>query len=382
MKIGIEAQRIFRKKKHGMDIVAIELIRQLQIINTPHQFVVFVKDDEDNQVIHESENISIIRIKGGPYPYWEQVLLPAEAKRHNVDLLHCTSNTAPLSLNIPLVLTLHDIIYLEQWNFTKGSAYQITGNLYRRWNVPSAVRRSSSIITVSDFEREKIKKHFNLSDETITTIHNGVGTHFTDEINSSTLNGIQSKYNLPDLFIFFLGNTDPKKNVINVLKAMSILRAAGNLDFHLVMVDIDRQYLSSILHQVGDASLESHIRFTGYVPNHELPAIYSLATIFLYPSLRESFGIPILEAMACGTPVITSNTSSMPEVAGDAAIYVDPFSADDIAEKIRALMDSETNRNALALRGKKRSSLFSWKENATKTLQLYERVGERDERSR
>jgi glycosyltransferase involved in cell wall biosynthesis len=374
MKIGIEAQRIFRKTKHGMDIVAVELVRHLQDLETNHEFVVFVKADEDDGVIHESSNVSIVRINGGPYPYWEQVLLPSVAKQHGIDLLHCTSNTAPLRLSVPLVLTLHDIIYLEQWNFTKGSAYQIAGNLYRRWNVPSAVKRASSLITVSDFEREKIKAHFHLEDHAITTIHNGVGEHFKKVTDRRTLDDAKKKYGLPERFVFFLGNTDPKKNVEGVLRGLSILQQREQLDFRLVMIDIDRSFLSSMLGRIGAPELESHISFTGYIPNHELPSIYSLATVFLYPSLRESFGMPILEAMACGAPVVTANTSSMPEVAGNAALFVDPFDSANIAAVLKDLVDDVAKRNELSEHGPIQSRKFSWTQNAKETLRLYENV--------
>ena len=114
MKIGIEAQRIFRKKKHGMDIVALQLIRELQKADTENEYFIFVKADEDHAVLQETPNFKIITIKSAPYPYWEQVLLPREAKKYGVDVLHCTSNTAPIRIDIPLVITVHDIIYLEK----------------------------------------------------------------------------------------------------------------------------------------------------------------------------------------------------------------------------------------------------------------------------
>jgi glycosyltransferase involved in cell wall biosynthesis len=192
------------------------------------------------------------------------------------------------------------------------------------------------------------------------------------------LENAKKKYSLPEKFVFFLGNTDPKKNVGGVLKALSILRQKGELDFQLVMIDIDRSFLSAMLQQIGDPGLESYISFTGYVPNRELPSIYSQAEVFLYPSLRESFGIPILEAMACGVPVITSNTSSMPEVAGDAAVFVDPFDPSNIAAGIRNLLKDDFKRKRLCEVGPHQSKKFSWHDNAVKTLGLYEKVLHRE----
>jgi glycosyltransferase involved in cell wall biosynthesis len=374
MTIGIEAQRIFRKKKHGMDIVALQLIRALQQIDTQNQYKIFVKEDEDDKVISETDNFKIIRLPSAPYPYWEQVLLKDAVKDHRIELLHCTSNTGPLNVKTRMITTVHDIIYLEKLNFTKGTWYQILGNLYRRWNVPGVVRKSSKIITVSDYERDRIISHFKLTDEMVQTVYNGVGDHFRRKPDDATLQRIKSKYALPDRYVFFLGNTDPKKNVIGVMRALSVLRKRNQLSFTLLMLDIDRDYLRKIADEIGDREVLEHISFSGYVPNDELPAIYTMAELFLYPSLRESFGIPILEAMACGVPVITSTTSSMPEVSAGAALLIDPTQPEAIADAILHAINNKEVRESLVMKGFERSQHFTWKNNALKTLSLYQSV--------
>jgi glycosyltransferase involved in cell wall biosynthesis len=373
MRIGIEAQRIFRKKKHGMDIVALELVRQLQRIDNENEYFVFVKEDEDNQVLNETPNVKIIKIKSAPYPYWEQILLPRKAQELGLDILHCTSNTAPVKMSIPLVVTVHDIIYLEKLNLTRGTSYQIAGNLYRRWNVPMVVKRSAGIITVSDFERQRIVSHFGLKEDQVRTVHNGVGEKFKRVTDPGILDDIRKRYHLPGQFMFYLGNTDPKKNMIGVLRALSILKKRKQLTIPLLMLDIDRSFLTRLAEEIGDREILQHISFSGYVPNHDLPAIYSLASVFLYPSLRESFGIPILEAMACGVPVITSSTSSMPEVAGDAALFIDPNNPEQLAEKTVALLNDNTLRQELIEKGLKRSQEFSWEANARNTAKATRR---------
>jgi glycosyltransferase involved in cell wall biosynthesis len=208
----------------------------------------------------------------------------------------------------------------------------------------------------------------------VVTVYNGVGDYFKKVEDTTTLENIRKKYNLPDNYVFFLGNTDPKKNVEGVLKSLSLLRKKDKLSFRLLMLDIDRDYLQNLATKIGDTEILSHITFCGYVPNFELPAIYSMAKIFLYPSLRESFGIPILEAMACGIPVITSNTSSMPEVAADAALQVDPTQPEDMARAIETLLSNPTQQKELAAKGLERANLFSWKNNATKTLDIYKTI--------
>jgi glycosyltransferase involved in cell wall biosynthesis len=371
MTIGIEAQRISRKKKHGMDIVAIELIKKLQVLDRVNEYVVFIKDDEDNDVVQETENFRIVIIKSAPYPYWEQVLLPAELKKYGIEILHCTGNTAPLFTTIPTVITLHDIIYLEKFNLTKGTYYQIFGNFYRRWIVPKVVRKAARILTVSNYEQKRIADHFSLDVNHVITVYNGVGEAFRKIDDVKTTGSIKKKYSLPDNYVFFLGNTDPKKNVQGVMEALSILRKKNRLTFRLLMLDIDRSYLQNIANKINDPQLLDHISFCGYVPNNELPSIYSMASIFLYPSLRESFGIPILEAMACGVPVITSNTSSMPEVAGDAALTVDPYNPEAIADALYTLINNPVLKQQLIDLGLQRSKQFSWENNATKTLEIY-----------
>lgn len=374
MRIGIEAQRIFRKNKHGMDMVALELIKALQRSNTQHEFVVFVKPDEDEQCLQASANVKIVKVRSAPYPIWEQLYFPKAAAKEKVDLLHCTSNTAPLWLKVPLILTLHDIIYLEKISLSQGSSYQKFGNIYRKLNVPKIVPKAVKILTVSDFEKDRIQQYFNLNDQRVLTAYNGVGAHFQPVLGQTELNNAKAKYQLPDQFIFFLGNTDPKKNVKGVLQALSILKKQNALPAPLVMLDINRDYLQSLATEIGDSAILNQIHFTGYVPNKELPAIYSLATLFLYPSLRESFGIPLVEAMACGVPVITSNTSSMPEIAQDAALIADPFKPETIAEAIQQLWQDKALQKSLITKGIQRAKHFNWDANALLTLKVYEEV--------
>lgn len=380
MKIGIEAQRIFRKKKHGMDMVALELIRHLQLIDTENEYVLFIKPDQDYHVIKETANFKIIEVASGFYPFWEQVSLPRAAKKAGCQILHCTSNTAPVLTRIPLVVTLHDIIYMES-SYLKilqgsGTNYQKFGNAYRRMFVPLIIRKSRKIITVSHFEKNRIGQFFGIAgDPRLAAVYNGVSEHFRPVTDPAELRRVKEKYNLPGHYFFFLGNTDPKKNTRGTLKAFSdFLKQTGSSMF-LVMLDYDQSELERLLAEIGDPELINRIILTGYVVNTDLPAIYSQCDVFLYPSLRESFGIPMLEAMASGVPVITSNTSSMPEVAGDAAILVDPFKPEEItAAMVRVIADKEL-KAGLIKKGFVQSAKFSWKAMAAHVLEIYREIG-------
>ncbi len=376
MKIGIEAQRIFREKKHGMDIVVLELIRHLQKIDLKNNYVVFVKPGPDNSCIKETANFKIVLLSGGIYPVWEQFVLPKAVEKENCDILHCTSNTAPLSINIPLVLTLHDIIYMESLSFfTKGaSLYQKFGNLYRRIIVPRIVKKTDKIITVSKFEKKRIVEYFGLNNDKLSVVYNGVGRHFV-KINEQSKNQlIKNKYKLPDKFIFFLGNTDPKKNTLRVLKAYELYLRKSSKKLPLVVSDFNKKILKQSLSKINAENIIDNIYLTGYISNMDLPAVYSQSELFLYPSLRESFGIPIIEAMACGVPVITSNTSSMPEISGEAAVLINPFNVQEITNAMITIEDNLESRNHLIQTGLKQAEKFLWEIMAQKVLNIYQKI--------
>lgn len=372
MKIGIEGQRLFRRKKHGMDMVALELIKNLQDLDKTNEYVVFVAPGKDNTCIPNAPNFRIVELNGGPYPIWEQFALPKAVRAEKCDLLHCTGNTGPLRIRSPLILTLHDIIYLEKISILKkgGTWYQKFGNMYRRWIVPPVAKKAQKVVTVSHFEKKRIKNFFG-SGKNLVTVYNGVGEHFKKITDKVILENAKIKYNLPDHFLFFLGNTDPKKNTVNVLKAFAGLNQKSSIHYTLVMLDFEENALQNVLEQIGYPQIRKDIHLTGYVPNTELPAIINQCTVFLYPSLRESFGIPILEGMACGVPVITSNTSSMPEIAADAALLVDPQNHYEIMEAILRVTEDKDFAHQLIHKGLNRAADFTWKKMATGYLQLY-----------
>lgn len=370
MRIGIEAQRIFRKNKHGMDFVVLQEIKELQKMDTPHEYFVFVKPGVD-RCIESSEHVHIIEVNCPSYPLWEQWALPRAARKAGVDILHCTSNTAPIWCNIPLVLTLHDIIFLEPRDKKNKSLYQNLGYFYRRWDVPRILKKCRRIITVSDFELGNIKQKLQLPDSQLKMIYNGYNEWFRPiESNKQQYR----KYIADAGYFFFLGNTDPKKNTERTLVAYAKYLEQSEVKRPLLMADLDQEYLNGIIERNGIEAIRDHIVMPGYIINSDLPYIYNNAFAFLYTSLRESFGIPLLEAMACGTPVITSNTSSMPEIAGHDAILINPESSDEIALKMLQLeRDTDFYQRQKAV-GLERAKLFSWRKTTENLLRLYEEV--------
>lgn len=370
MRIGIEAQRIFRKNKHGMDYVVLQEIKELQLLDTENEYFIFVKPGED-RCIEETKNFHIIEVKCPSYPLWEQVALPYAARKHNVDILHCTSNTAPIICNTPLVLTLHDIIFLEPRDTNNKSFYQNLGWLYRRLVVPRILDKCKRIITVSNFELKNIIGKLSIPESRMAMIYNGYNTWFKP-IND--VESITSKYIDNTGYFFFLGNTDPKKNTERTLIAYSNYCKQSSVKRKLLVADLAPQYLEEFIVKNKLDNIRDQVVLTGYVVNSHLPYIYNGAFAFLYTSLRESFGIPLLEAMACGTPVITSNTSSMPEIGGKDAALVNPESSEEITQMMLLIENDNEYRERIKAIGLERVGHFSWKNTASNLLKLYKDV--------
>ncbi len=358
MKIAIEAQRLFRKHKHGMDVVALELIRRLQQLDRQNEYFILAARGPDEDCLQDTDNVKKILFNGTNYAEWEQWLLPKMLKKIKPDIVHCTANTAPLRCSVPLILTLHDIIFLESTNF-KGSAYQNFGNLYRRFVSPRAIRASEKIITVSAFEKEVIAQKFPETAHKIKVVYNAVSENFNDRYSQETKDSFKKKYSLPQHYILLLGNTAPKKNTSGALKAYELYRSMSADPLPLVVADYQGH------------SAHSDIVYPGYIPVNEMPLLYNSASLFLYPSLRESFGMPLLEAMACGVPVIASKTSAIPEIAGNAAWFVDPTNYQQIAEAISSMLADDTVMSSYKEKGLARASQFSWDNSAKELLNLY-----------
>jgi glycosyltransferase involved in cell wall biosynthesis len=370
MRIGIEAQRIFRKNKHGMDYVVLEEIKELQKSDVRNEYFVFVAPGED-RCLHDSKNVHIIEIGSNFYPLWEQFSLPRAVNQLNLDMLHCTSNTAPIRCHIPLILTLHDIIFLEPRDKSNKSFYQDMGWRYRRFVVPRILKKCQRIITVSDFEYHNIITKLQIPEEKMVMIYNGYNQWFKP-IEDTEL--IYQQYIEEPGYFFFLGNTDPKKNTERTLIAYSKYLELSDVKRKLLMADLDRGYLDEIINRNNIENIRDHIVMPGYIKNADLPYIYNNAFAFLYTSLRESFGIPLLEAMACGTPVITSNTSSMPEIGGPEVIMVNPQNAHEITEKMLLLEKDKALYQKQKEIGIRRAQQFSWEYTAEQLLTVYEDV--------
>jgi glycosyltransferase involved in cell wall biosynthesis len=300
---------------------------------------------------------------------WEQVGLPLAMARDRIDLAHFTSSTGPLLWRGKSVVTLHDVIFMKPGFSAEGTWYQRLGAVYRRWVVPTVARQARAVITVSHYEKDQILATLPLGDSSVRVVHNGVGAPFlggrakgADPVDASA----------PHRYFLFLGNEAPKKNTRRVLAAWAHQVREDPSTPDLVVVELSRARVRQLLADIDAVHLAPRVHCPGYVSHEGLRDLYAGAMAFLYPSLVESFGLPVLEAMACGAPVITSNVTSMPEVAADAALLVDPRSESDLARAMHAVVSSAVLRDGLRKRGQERARAFSWANVAARTAAVYD----------
>ncbi len=296
---------------------------------------------------------------------WE---IPRRLRADKPDVAHF-QYVGPQWSVCPFVVTVHDISFETDDDF-----FNRVDRLRMRTLVPWSIDRAAHVLTVSNFSKAEIVERYKVPEEKITVTYNGVDRVFSQPLSAQEADRVVEKLGLRRPFILAVGNVQPRKNLVRLLQAFANLHNSGQTeDWSLYMVGQSRWGAEESYQQLQQLGLEKKARFLGYVDSQaELAALYKLADVFAYPSLYEGFGLPIVEAMAAGTPVLTSNVASMPEVAGDAAVLVSPNSVDEIAEGLHALMTQQSLRQRLAEKGKQRARLFSWDEAARRTLSVYQ----------
>lgn len=373
MKIVIEAQRLFRSKKHGMEIVALETIKELQKIDEHNHYTILVRKDQDHLCIQKTRNFNIRQLSARSFPTWEQITLPAFLKKAKPDLLHCTANTAPLFVSTPMVVTIHDVIYMESMNFS-GSSYQNFGNMYRKLIVPKIARKAKLIITVSSYEKKVIAKALNIPENKIRVVHNGLHARFKVINDATAFEVIREKYQLPSKFILHIGNTAPRKNTAGVLQSYYIYQQNNEETLPLLITGCGKAFILNLLKRHSLTGLEDKIKVLDYLPIEEIPLLYNMANLFLYPSFREGFGMPVIESMACGTPVITSDNSSLPEISNNAACLINPEDHQQMAGSIAEITKNNDLYKNYVDKGLENAKRFTWKRAAENTLGIYKEL--------
>ena len=297
---------------------------------------------------------------------WEQTAGQGIGRRERLDLFHGPLNVAPLAPGAPTVLTVHDIAFERFPHHYPGGQTRYLSTLTR-----ISARRATRVIAVSAATRRDLIELYGVPEERIDVVDNGVDEYFRPLAPEARAE-FKRRHGLPDDFLLFVGTLQPRKNLDGLLRAYALI--AERLDWPLVVIGGTGWLYSPIYRLVRQLGLSERVRFQGYVDSCELPGWYAAASIFILPSHYEGFGLPVAEAMACGTPVITSTTSSLPEVAGDAAVLADPASPREIARAILEVAESESRRRELAARGLERAQRYSWERTARETLDVYRRA--------
>ena len=301
---------------------------------------------------------------------WENLVLPIIFKKHNINIFHSLTFHMPVLRigNIKQVVTIHDLVV-----FKMPEIYPKYYTIYWRFIIKRSLKRSSKIIAISEATKQDIIDLFNIKEDKIHVIYHGIDLKkFRPKEETNGVRTILKKYGLKRPYIMALGLSDLRKNGERILKSYSKIIKDKTKDVSLAICGILRKKNRVLFDQIKEHGLSDRVVMTGFVEDEDLPILYRAADLFVFPSLYEGFGFPIIEAMACGTPVITSNVSSMPEVAGDAALLVDPYDVDAIAKAIHRVLTDNSLRETLVKEGLERVKQFSWQKCAEETIKVYE----------
>jgi len=305
--------------------------------------------------------------------WWEQVGIVLAGMREKIDLLHGPYWSNPLWSPWPTVVTVHDVIQFVLPEYAWRKISRVYFGL-----VSAGARRAQAVITVSECSKQDIMKILGLGPERIHVIGNAVDASLYPVRDAWLLANVRERYGVAPRFVLYFGGFDMRKNVPRLIEAYARLPERLRREYQLVIAG-RYQHLGHPLYPdpretVRRLGLDGNVIFTGQIREQDKAPLYSAATVFAFPSLYEGFGMPVLEAMACGTPVVTSNVSALPEVAGDAGLLVDPYAPEAISNALAELLDSAARRNDLARRGLERARRFTWPQVAEQTVRVYKQI--------
>lgn len=370
IRIGIDAHSV-GTKLGGNESYAVNLIEALAQIDSVNNYTIYVTTSEARDRF--SNRWSNFKVRS-TLPHTPLIRIPltlsAELRKHPVDVLH-VQFTAPPFCPCPVVVSIHDLSFehLPQ-TFKRRSRTQL------RLTVRHSARRAARILSLSEHTRCDIMETYGIESDRIEAIPLAAPDHFCTVTDKNELQRVRHNYGIDRDYILSVGSIQPRKNLARLVKAYATLRGEGSKDKlpKLVLVGKCAWLYDETLRTLDELGVRDSVILTGYVPESDLPALYSSALCFVYPSYFEGFGLPPLEAMKCGAPVIVGNRTSLPEVVGDAGLTVDPFDVDAIAGAIRKLMNDSTLRATLSQKGQERASAFTWRDTARQTLRIYQEV--------
>ncbi len=300
---------------------------------------------------------------------WEQLIQPGALRRVRADLAHGPVFVGPLFAPCPVVITVHDLSFLRFPHL-----FRPANRLYLRLLTRASARRARRIIAVSAHAAEESVQLLGVAREKVDVVYHGVDPWF-QPLPAEEVAAFRARQGLPERFVLYVGTLEPRKNLTRLVEAFARLHDSN---LRLVLVGGRGWYDEEIFSRVEALGLEGKVLFPGYIPAEELPLWYSAATVFAYPSLYEGFGLPVLEALACGTPVLTSNCSALPEAAGEGGLRVDPYNIEAIAEGLHRLLTDVPLREALRQQGLAHAARFTWGRTAAETVVVYRRALKED----
>ncbi len=373
MRVLIDASGV-TKKKAGVGVYAKNLIDRLTVLPDLQLFVVAQDDDPDfNYPAHPQ--VQTIRLasrllrKTPVRMLWEQAVLPFLLKKYRIDVLHSLHYSFPLLRGRTKgVVTVHDMTF-----FSLPEMHLRSKQIYFQFFLRKSATHADAIIVISESARRDYVDRLGSPRGMLSVIHHGKAETFAPCRENSCLHPVLSRYGLPDRYILYIGTIEPRKNLVRLLEAFARV-APEHPDISLVIAGMKGWMYDDLFHRVLELGMERRVHFPGFIAEEDKPALLCGAEVFAYVSLYEGFGLPVLEALACGIPTVTSNTSSIPEVAGDAALLVDPLSVDQIATALKRLLEDEHLRLQLQTAAVRQAAKFTWPATAKQTLQVYRDV--------
>ncbi len=371
MRIGIDATAL-PPQPVGAGNYIIQLIRALASLKVNDEFVIFAQQ-RGQALISLPENDSfewtILEDRNpGSRLIWEQTLFPQLIKRSGVDLLHSMHYTRPVRLPCASVVTFHDMTF-----FLYPELHTRAKRLFFPLAIRASARQADALTAVSESTRQDAIRVLGISPEKIAATQLGVDPAFRPINDAGFKRVIAEKYDLPERFILYVGLLEPRKNLPMLIRAYKRLIDGGE-NFKLVLVGRYGWRYEELLRQINNLDLEGMVHFTGYVSQEDLPLVYNLSSLFVYPTLYEGFGLPALEAMACGVPVITTDVSSLPEIVGEAGILVPVNNVEALYGAMIAVLGDEDLRRKMINKGIQRAAKFTWEQTAKLTFQVYQQV--------
>ncbi len=367
MLIGLEASSLHGSKS-GVGYYTENLLSTIMRIAPEHRYILFSnRDMRDSWELLGGETIydrHLFRVRAA----WMQTMLPRALREVRPDICHFTNYLAPLTSGCPYIVTIYDMTL-----FVTPRLHRFKKLVLDRTLIPHVARRANAIITVSNSARDDIVRFLGVPRDKIRVIHGGVAPAFCPITDRTALDVVRARYSLSQPYILYVGTIEPRKNLLRLVQAFARLKKKG-LPHKLAIVGQQGWHCAPVFAEVERLGLAHDVVFTGYVPFEDLPVLYSGAEVMAFPSLYEGFGLPVVEAMACGAPVVTSNTSSLSEVAGGAGLLVNPLSVDEISDALHSIHTDRSLRDSLSERGLARASHFTWEQSARNTLDLYEKV--------